>query len=47
MTAMVVNPNVLSHLKVSSIMCNIELDTLEILLTNNEILPTLSDKSDN
>lgn len=44
---MVVNPNVLSHLNVSSIMCNIELGTLEILLTNNEILPTLSGKSDN
>ena len=47
MIAMVVNPNVLSNLKVSSILCNIQLDTLEILLTNNEILPTLSGKSDN
>lgn len=47
MIAMVVNPNVLSNLKVSSILCNIQLDTLEILLTNNEILPTLLGKSDN
>lgn len=47
MIAMVVNPNVLSNLKVSSILCNRQLDTLEILLTNNEILPTLSGKSDN
>lgn len=47
MIAMVVNPNVLSNLKVSSILCNMQLDTLEILLTNNEILPTLSGKSDN
>ena len=31
----------------SSVMCNTELDILEILLTNSEILPTLSAKSDN
>ena len=31
----------------SSVMCNTELDILEILLTNSEILPTLSGKSDN